>query len=284
MPRGINNQSREKGEAMNEIKTGYKATDQNMCCRGFQFVLGEWHKHDGGELKMYESGFHFCEYKSGIWSFYPNEGTRVFKVEAKNCILGSEPGADMKHVAMEIRLVEEIIPAGDGNTGDRNTGDGNSGDRNAGDGNSGNRNAGSRNSGNWNAGTRNAGDRNTGDGNSGNWNTGTRNAGGGNTGTRNAGDGNSGDGNAGNGNATDSCSGHLCRQKQPVVIFDKAVTEGAHIPYRLINELSSFLEKDDNFDIEPFLSIPNATREGIVALHAAHIARRKVMSSEKSSL
>ena len=191
-----------------DTMTGFKATDANMQCRGFQYVLGEWHKHEG-KLALYESGFHFCEHPSGPSSFYSNEGTRMFRVEAKNFILGKEPGSDLKHVALEMRLVEEIIiPAGDGNTGNRNTG---------------------------------------------NWNT-------------------------GNGNATDACSGHLCCKIQPVVIFDQEVAEGAHIPYWLINELSSFLEKDDVFDIEHFLSIPNATREGILALHAAHIARRKVQS------
>jgi len=122
-----------------EIVKGFKATDKNMQCRGFQFELGVWHKHNG-EIAMCESGFHFCEYPSGPWSFYRDDGTRIFKVEARGVIRGEGPGADLKHVAMEICLVEEVSFDGDRNTGGWNTGDGNTGgwntgNRNTGDGN-----------------------------------------------------------------------------------------------------------------------------------------------------
>ena len=122
-----------------EIVKGYKATDKDMKCRGFKFELGVWHKHDG-EIAMCESGFHFCEYPSGPWAFYSDKGTRMFKVEARGVIKSDDPGADLKHVAMEIRLVEEITITGSWNTGDRNTGS-------------------------WNTGSWNTGRRNTGDGN-----------------------------------------------------------------------------------------------------------------------
>lgn len=144
----------ELSQIKGEIVTGYKATDKNMQCRGFQFELGKWHIHDG-KIAMCESGFHFCEYPSGPWSFYSGDGTRIFKVEAKGVERGDGPGADLKHVAMAIRLVEEIIPNGDGNTGDGNTGYRNTGNRNTGD----------RNTGDWNTGDRNTGNLNTGDGN-----------------------------------------------------------------------------------------------------------------------
>ena len=137
-----------------EIVKGFKATDKNMQCRGFQFELGVWHKHNG-EIAMCESGFHFCEYPSGPWAFYRDDGTRIFKVEARGVIRGEGPGADLKHVAMEIRLVEEILFNGNWNTGNRNTGDWNTGNRNTGD----------WNTGDWNTGNRNTGNRNTGDGN-----------------------------------------------------------------------------------------------------------------------
>ena len=163
-----------------EIVKGYKATDKDMKCRGFKFELGVWHKHDG-EIAMCESGFHFCEYPSGPWAFYSDKGTRMFKVEARGVIKSDDPGADLKHVAMEIRLVEEITITGSWNTGSWNTGDRNTGDRNTGD---------------WNTGDRNTGDWNTGD-----WNTGS--------------------GNTGSGNATDKCSGYLCMKEPEFVIFDE---------------------------------------------------------------
>jgi hypothetical protein len=234
----------------NEIVKGYKATDKNMQCRGFQFELGVWHKHNG-EIAMCESGFHFCEYPSGPWAFYSDEGTRIFKVEAKNIIKGEGPGADLKHVAMEIRLVEEIIFTGYRNTGDMNTGD-------------------------MNTGYRNTGDMNTGDRNTGDMNTGYRNTGDMNTGYRNTGDMNTGDMNTGDGNATDKCSGYLCIKKQSIVIFDKKVKDGTAIDWSLVSELSGYLMEDKPFDVERFLSIPNATKPGIEKLHAAHIARRKL--------
>ena len=144
-----------------EIINGYKATDANMCCRGFQFELGKWYEYDG-ELELCESGFHFCEYPSGPWAYYNFEGTRIFKCEAEYVLLSNGPGADLKHVAKKIRLVEEIEITGDWNTGDRNTGYVNTGDWNTGD---------------RNTGYGNTGDGNTGDGNVGKYHTGCLNVG-----------------------------------------------------------------------------------------------------------
>jgi len=138
-----------------KIITGYKATDKNMCCRGFQYELGKWYEHNE-RLEMCVSGFHFCEYPSGPWLFYP-EG-RLFKCEAEYVLLSEGPGADLKHVAKRIRLVKEIEV--DGNW---NTGNGNTGDRNTGDGNTGN----------WNTGDWNTGNGNTGDGNCGDYHSGS---------------------------------------------------------------------------------------------------------------
>ena len=272
---------------MDKIVTGFKATDKNMQCRGFQFEIGVWYKHDG-EIFICESGFHFCEFPSGPWSYYSDEGTRIFKVEARgNIIKGEGPGSDLKHVSTEIRLVEEIY-----STGNRNTGNGNTGDWNTGDRNTGNGNTGGRNTGDWNTGDRNNGNRNTGNGNTGYWNTGdwnigNRNTGNGNTGNRNTGNrntgnGNTGNGNTGDGNSTDNCSGYLCLNEQPIIIFDKKIKHGTDINYSLINELAGLMMKDDDIeDIDRFLSIPNATKEKIKELHQSHIARRKEIRGEK---
>jgi hypothetical protein len=144
-----------------KIITGYKATDKDMMCRGHQFELGTWYEHSG-DLSLCESGFHFCEYPSGPWAYYRDDGTRLFKCEAEVVLLSTGPGADLKHVAKKIRLTEEIKITGDGNTGYSNTGDGNTGNRNTG-----NRNTGNRNTGGWNTGHGNTGYSNTGDGNAG---------------------------------------------------------------------------------------------------------------------
>ena len=124
-----------------ETMTGYKATDKDMKCCGFQFEVGKWYEHEG-ELSLCHAGFHFCKYPSGPWSYYNDPGTRVFKVEARNVHEQYTPGSDLKMVCSKIRLIEEIIPVGNSNTGNSNTG---------------NWNAGYWNAGNWNATDRCAG-------------------------------------------------------------------------------------------------------------------------------
>jgi hypothetical protein len=142
-----------------KIYKGYKATDKDIKCRGYQFTVGEWHEHEG-EVKLCESGFHFCPEPSGPWCYYSEEGTRVWEIEATEVIEDDSPGADRKFVAKRIRLVREIIATGYCNTGYCNTGDCNTGDRNTGNGNTGYRNTGDYNTGNGNTGYRNTGNGN----------------------------------------------------------------------------------------------------------------------------
>lgn len=73
---------------------GYKATNADMSCNRFQFELGVWYEHEG-ELELCKSGFHFCKHPSGVWAYYPGEGTRVFKCEAEGVLdVTPQPGAD----------------------------------------------------------------------------------------------------------------------------------------------------------------------------------------------
>ena len=139
---------------------GYKATNKNMVCSGgnngvsyhHQFEVGKWCEIEG-EIELCKRGFHFCIYPSGPWAFYSAIGTRVFKVEAEQVLeIPTEAGADFKLVAKRIRLIEEITPGGDLNTGNLNTGDLNTGNLNTGNRNTGNRNTGNRNTGNLNTG------------------------------------------------------------------------------------------------------------------------------------
>jgi hypothetical protein len=126
-----------------EKMTGYKATDANMQCRGYQFEIGRWFECDEGEIiKCGSNGFHFCPQPSGPWAYYSEPDARLWKIEAEQVLESpDEPGTDNKKVCRRIRFVEEIIPDGDGNTGYGNTGYGNTGDRNTGDGNTGYGNA-----------------------------------------------------------------------------------------------------------------------------------------------
>ncbi len=114
------------------IKTGYKATDKNIQCRGFRFVPGQWHELGNNDpLELCKNGFHYCEQPSGVWAYYTEPDTRVWKVEVEECIVSNDPGADAKSVCRKIRLVEEVQIAGYRNTGDRNTGNWNTGNGNS---------------------------------------------------------------------------------------------------------------------------------------------------------
>ena len=134
---------------------GYKATDKDMKCRGYQFELGKWHEHEGSII-MCEAGFHFCDQPSGPWCYYLEPDTRIFEVEAEDILdTPIEPGAENKRVCKRIKLVREITPGLTGddksNTGHWNTGHWNTGDSNTGYRNTGNRNTGDSNTGHWNA-------------------------------------------------------------------------------------------------------------------------------------
>jgi len=241
--------------------TGYKATNSDMTCNGFQFEFDKWHTHKG-EIKLCQSGFHFCKYPSGPFSYYRSSLSRIFKVKAKNVIEEYEPGSDLKLVCSKIRLIEELKQTGDQNTGDRNTGDQNTGDRNTGDQNAGDQNTGNWNTGNWNTGYRNTGDRNTGyrntgDRNTGNWNTGNRNT--------------------GSGNATNRSSGFFAQKESCVMSFDKQtkLTYAEFMSsYPNALTLTELLSRDNAFDYTEFKNIPGWELSKCKKLHKAHIAAR----------
>jgi len=221
------------------IKTGYKATDKNIQCRGFRFVPGQWHELGNNDpLELCKNGFHYCEQPSGVWAYYTEPDTRVWKVEVEECIVSNDPGADAKSVCRKIRLVEEVQIAGDRNTGDWNTGNRNTGDRNTG-----NRNTGDRNTGNWN----------TGNGNTGNWNT-------------------------GNGNSTNNSSGFFCVQEPTVKCFDEdsgLLREEFVKQFPEYYDLSVALLSETEIGFATYSRLPGITPEKLKTLHAKHIEGRK---------
>ena len=63
---------------------GYKGTDSNMQCRGYQFELGvQYDIPDDQEIKVCDTGFHLCKYLYDVFEYY-NVGcsNRFFKVRA----------------------------------------------------------------------------------------------------------------------------------------------------------------------------------------------------------
>ena len=63
---------------------GYKGTDANMCCRGYQYEIGkQYDMPEGVNVKTCDSGFHLCKQLSSVFNFYMiGQGNRFFKVRA----------------------------------------------------------------------------------------------------------------------------------------------------------------------------------------------------------
>jgi len=167
---------------------GYKAFDENLQCRGFQFEVGKTYEtgKTKEELKLCTNTvFHFCRELHRIEnvSDYCISKSRICEVIAEGDIVtdGDKYGTNKLTILREIPREElneyNSCNSGSCNSGSWNSGDWNSGSCNSGDRNSGNRNSGSCNSGSWNSGDWNSGDRNSGDRNSGSWNSGDWNSG-----------------------------------------------------------------------------------------------------------
>ena len=63
---------------------GYKGTDKDMCCRGYQYELGkQYDMPEDEEIKACESGFHLCLSLNDVLRYYyVGSGHRFFKVKA----------------------------------------------------------------------------------------------------------------------------------------------------------------------------------------------------------
>ena len=65
-----------------EIVKGFKATDEGMKCRGYQYEMDKWHNCDG-KLSMCNNGFHFCENPLSVLDYYDLCTSEFYQVEAK---------------------------------------------------------------------------------------------------------------------------------------------------------------------------------------------------------
>ena len=167
---------------------GYKAFDENLQCRGFQFEVGK--TYETGRAKedlrlCSDTVFHFCRELHRIEnvSNYCISKSRVCEVIAEGDVVtdGDKFGTNKLFILREIPR-EELNEynnwnSGSCNSGNWNSGSWNSGNCNSGSWNSGNCNSGNWNSGNWNSGSCNSGNWNSGDCNSGGWNSGNWNSG-----------------------------------------------------------------------------------------------------------
>lgn len=237
---------------------GYKATEDNMKCRDYQYKLGKSYEAKG-KISLCENGFHFCEKLEDVYKHYAI-GSRVFEIEAEGEIIKG----DDKNVCSKITFIRELsYEEKMGNVGICNLGTFNEGNHNTGNYNVGLTNVGEDNWGNGNYGFSNRGDGNVGADNNGCSNKGMDNRGKSNIGFNNTGDWNigrfnTGDKNIGLFNINGAC-GFLC-QTSKIMVFD----EPADIT---LEELKSYISEikramlGNEYSLERIKEIPNYTDE-----------------------
>ena len=88
----------------------YKGFDNNLCCRGFQFKVGEEYEQQGG-IKRCENGFHACTNPFDVLDYYDVDGKNRFcQVEQYGIIDNSKE--DTKQASSKIKIKAEIGMAG----------------------------------------------------------------------------------------------------------------------------------------------------------------------------
>ena len=65
---------------MNKPIKSYKAFDENMRCRGFQYEVGKEYDMNG-DIKCCKRGFHACESPMEVWDYYDMLTSRFAEVE-----------------------------------------------------------------------------------------------------------------------------------------------------------------------------------------------------------
>lgn len=86
---------------MTNTITAYKGFDQNMQCRGFQYVEGETYEHTG-PIKVCHSGFHAVTMPLDVLRYYKPGTSQYHVVELEDVDQGDEE--DSKVAARKIRI------------------------------------------------------------------------------------------------------------------------------------------------------------------------------------
>ena len=90
---------------MNKPIKSYKAFDENMRCRGFQYEVGKEYDMNG-DIECCKRGFHACESPMEVWDYYDMLTSRFAEVEQSGKI--SAEGRTTKICSSHIKIKEEL--------------------------------------------------------------------------------------------------------------------------------------------------------------------------------
>ena len=84
---------------------GFKGFNADMTCHGHKFEAGKTYTHKG-EIKLCESGFHFCENPLDVLRYYSPTESNFAEVKADK--VSGEKSNDTKRVCAEIKIGAKI--------------------------------------------------------------------------------------------------------------------------------------------------------------------------------
>jgi hypothetical protein len=84
----------------------YKAFNQNLACRGFQYEVGKTYEHSG-RVAMCDSGFHSCVEPLDVLNYYDITSSRFATVKAGGKIERRDDG-DSKICSASISIIAEL--------------------------------------------------------------------------------------------------------------------------------------------------------------------------------
>ena len=90
---------------MNKPIKSYKAFDENMRCRGFQYEVGKEYDMNG-DIECCNRGFHACESPMEVWDYYDMLTSRFAEVEQSGKI--SVDGHTTKVCSSHIKIKAEL--------------------------------------------------------------------------------------------------------------------------------------------------------------------------------
>ena len=90
---------------MNKPIKSYKAFDENMRCRGFQYEVGKEYDMNG-DIKCCKRGFHACESPMEVWDYYDMLTSRFAEVEQSGKI--STEADSTKICSSRIKIKAEL--------------------------------------------------------------------------------------------------------------------------------------------------------------------------------